>query len=285
MGQTSNILTLRKSKQNLNLLDSKSKIFLYGWNFLNLFKQSLLKKKLLLTSNTLYLSTNIINFNLQIFTGTQKILKYKKKLIFYKNKKIQKNKNSLKFKHKFVNYKKLNKLYVFNYFLLNILNIGLKKNLILLSVFNLNKLLTSSLLRKIYAINKRFLKTLFARRFNLFIDFMKIVVLLALKKINVITFLIVLSQIFKVLLKKKHTQFIYFLKEIFNFILTNTKEIKGLKFILSGKIKGKTQASFTKIIVGSVPIQSINANIDFNKIHVYTLYGVFGFKLWVHYKN
>eukprot|EP01041_Mallomonas_annulata_P000677 gene677-1298_t len=39
-------------------------------------------------------------------------------------------------------------------------------------------------------------------------------------------------------------------------------------------------ASKTIINVGSVPIQTFNRIIDFEKVHTYTVYGAFGLKFW-----
>jgi ribosomal protein S3 len=64
----------------------------------------------------------------------------------------------------------------------------------------------------------------------------------------------------------------------------NIKAILGVKLIISGKIKGKPRSTTTCIQVGSVPSQSLAKDISFSKIHVYTLYGSFGFKIWVHKK-
>jgi ribosomal protein S3 len=64
----------------------------------------------------------------------------------------------------------------------------------------------------------------------------------------------------------------------------NKKSILGIKLIVSGKIKGKPRSSTTCIQVGSVPSQSLDKDVDFSKLHVYTLYGVFGFKIWIYKK-
>jgi ribosomal protein S3 len=55
--------------------------------------------------------------------------------------------------------------------------------------------------------------------------------------------------------------------------------IKGIKFVINGKIKGKTRSTSNSISFGKVPTQSVSKNIDYSKIHVFTIYGVFGFKL------
>jgi len=58
--------------------------------------------------------------------------------------------------------------------------------------------------------------------------------------------------------------------------------ISGIKFVLKGKISGKPRSSVKKISIGSIPIQSAGANIHFSKSHVYTFYGAYGFRLWLH---
>ena len=101
-----------------------------------------------------------------------------------------------------------------------------------------------------------------------------------------------LGQIFRILPKSKHGRFLVFLKLLFKNLLLASKDfnnkglksILGVKLIISGKIKGKPRSSTTCIQVGSVPSQSLNKDVSFSKIHVYTLYGAFGFKIWVHKK-
>ena len=48
---------------------------------------------------------------------------------------------------------------------------------------------------------------------------------------------------------------------------------------------GKTRASTVKIAKGSLVLNTVNAGCINDKMHVYTLYGAFGFKLWINYKN
>jgi hypothetical protein len=159
---------------------------------------------------------------------------------------------------------------------------------ILLRIKNLNKEIDSKVIKRLYNSFKRFANMLFARRFNLFVDFLKLTSLFIKGKIAADSFLYLLSQIFRLLTKKKHSRFMYFLKYLFTYITktelqSNRNLIQGIKIIINGKILGKPRSSSSCLLVGSVPIQTINANIHFSKIHAYTLYGVFGFKLWVHY--
>jgi len=100
-----------------------------------------------------------------------------------------------------------------------------------------------------------------------------------------------LGQIFKVLPKKTHNRFLVFLELVFKFLLIKKlsskrniffSTIKGIKFIVNGKIRGKMRSSSKCISVGTIPIQSLNKNIEFSKTHVYTLYGAFGFQIWLY---
>ena len=59
----------------------------------------------------------------------------------------------------------------------------------------------------------------------------------------------------------------------------------GVKFLLSGRIRGKSRSSSNLIQIGSVPTQTISKTIDYATSHVYTLYGVFGIKVWTYFKK
>lgn len=164
----------------------------------------------------------------------------------------------------------------------------LKKTATVLVVENVNKEIDIKIVKYLYIHFKRFINMLFSRRFNLFIDFIKLTSLFIKSKITSNNYLYLLSQIFRLLTKKKHSRFMYFLKFLFTRIIKMEAKfgntlIKGVKFLINGKILGKPRSSSSRLLVGSVPIQTINANIQFSKVHVYTLYGVFGFKFWVYY--
>ena len=272
MGQTSNVLSLRLQNQNINLLSEEKNNFFYCFNFLNILQKSLSNKNVLLTNYNLNFFQNSLFFNLTVFFRTVKTKKYK--LLLTNKKKIQLN-------NLYINQKlKINTIFL-NQFCL------LKKNLNIVTVKNLNKEINPRLIKFVYIQFKRNLNILFSRRFNLFIDFIKMSSLFIEKKINSKNYLLLLSQIFRLLPKKKHTRFFFFIKELFTKIIkkkTNLKKkILGMKFLVNGKILGKLRSSSKLISVGSIPIRTINADILFSQNHVYTLYGAFGFKLWVHY--
>lgn len=185
------------------------------------------------------------------------------------------------------NKKKANKNLKVNNLFLNQLGL-LKRTVTVLTIENLNKEIDSRKTKQLYNHFKRFVNMLFARRFNLFIDFLKLTSLFIQGKIQVDSLLHLLGQIFRLLTKKKHSRFMYFLKYLFVYITKTEHQpknnsIEGLKIVINGKILGKPRSSSSSLLIGSVPIQTIHANIHFSKTHVYTLYGVFGFKLWVHY--
>jgi hypothetical protein len=266
MGQTSNIITLRKQPKNIVFTNYEVKNFLYGLKFLNSFERSLNKKGFLVLNKSLSFGPNTVFLNFSTFYKTKKISDYR-----YNKIKFLKSKNLFLLKRL-----TLQNVLVKNFF-------SLKKSLFLINVLNLNKLLKRKDLTLMYFSLKSFLNILFIRRFNLFIDFLKISSLFLNSKIDSAMYLRILGQIFCLLQKKSHTRFIFFLKVLFSTFLNNKiNPLKGVKFIINGKIQGKLRASSTRILVGSVPIQTITANIEFSKVHVYTRYGAFGFKMWVH---
>lgn len=61
-------------------------------------------------------------------------------------------------------------------------------------------------------------------------------------------------------------------------VVDYTNKIKGLKFSIKGKLKGKPRKKKLQILVGNVPCQQIKHPVDFAKTHVYNRYGAFGLK-------
>lgn len=265
MGQTSNIVTLRKQPKNYILATPEVKFFLHGLQFLNVFERSLNKKGFVILRKHLNIEANVIYLEFNVFYKTKKLADYKYNKIKFFQKKLKLKKN--------IN---LQNLLIKNFSLF-------KNSVFVFKIYNMNKQLKVKNLKSLYFNFKRFINVLFLRRFNLFIDFLKITSLFINSKVDVKTYLHFLGQIFRLLQKKSHTRFIFFLKFLFSKFLNNKINcLKGVKFIINGKIQGKLRANSTRVLVGSVPIQSISANIEFNKIHVYTRYGAFGFKMWVH---
>jgi hypothetical protein len=251
MGQKSNTLTLRKNRESLNLRTTKPREFLELDKFNTLLKRSLEKKGILVAFSNLN-TTNKTNYlTLDTFYRTQKIAKYKR------------NFNICSEKEK-----------------LNLFNNGLNKELVILKLNLLNKKINSSILKTIYIDFRNFKNSIFSRRFNLFIDFLKLTTLFVEEKINASIFLSVLAEIFRLIPKKVHGRFFLFLKYLFaNIIKLQGSRIQGIKFMISGKLKGKLRSSSLKMMVGKIGTQTIDSKIDFSKKHVYTIYGCFGIKI------
>lgn len=274
MGQKSNTLTLRTAKNNLNLLQKGSKSFLYGFRFLNFFEKLLNKKGVVMTEKTLNFVANQAFFTSNLFFRTVKTIIYKRKGSTLKG-----LVDSKPFCTKNVS---LEKLFSEQLKLLN-------NTVIVFNCTNLNIEIDKKVLTSFYHKTKRFSNVLFTRRFNFFIDFLKLTSLFYQNKINTQSFILILGQLFRVLPKRKHNRFLFFLKLLFQALIEKNStslncsgsSIVGIKFIVNGKLQGKTRATSGCIQVGSVPIQTIDKNIDFAKTHVYTLYGAFGFQMWV----
>ena len=277
MGQKSNTLTLRKTQKNLSFQanERESKQFLYGLRFLCFLEQLLNQKNILLTDKTVNFINSKVYLNLTFFFKTVKLKSYKKN--YSKDLNYVRNKYSKK------------RDYITKFFISE-LNL-LRTNFVSLNLRIINKEVNENLADFFYDKTKRFIKTLFTRRFNLFADFIKSTSLFFETKISLQAYLSLLAQIFRVLRKKTHSRFLFFIRELLCLLtianknikkLSSVHNIKGIKFLINGKLRGKTRSSSSCIQVGSVPIQSLAKNLSFAKINIFTMYGVFGFRIWIH---
>jgi hypothetical protein len=81
---------------------------------------------------------------------------------------------------------------------------------------------------------------------------------------------------------KKHNYFLNFLKRALLLIIKSRFSfIKGFKLIINGRLNGKPRAKNKFLIVGKVPLQSINSKVDYSTSVSYSQYGTFGFKVWI----
>ncbi len=264
---------LKKTTNTFDLL-SQNKFLITNSLLLKTELTNVLARKELLTSSINFaLSNNTTIITIYGFTRTNRLLKYRRFLKKIKNK--NKKTKAQKLKHK-----KLLPLFSQNF------NKFLTKNNIILNYINLNKSLNKKLLAKNYIQYKNFNSTLFQRNLNLFLDFIKVITLIEKNKINVSILLTILGQIFMNIAKGKHNKFVLFITTIFaNITKSKKSKISGAKFIINGRLKGKPRANTTKIYKGSTELNTITANCIYKKIHVYTVYGAFGFKLWINYKK
>ena len=73
MGQKSNLLTLRAANVQTNLLTENSKLFIYGFLFLNFFEKLLRKKNVLLVNKELNFEANKGFLNCSVFFKSVKL--------------------------------------------------------------------------------------------------------------------------------------------------------------------------------------------------------------------
>src|SRR5262249_48931679 len=58
---------------------------------------------------------------------------------------------------------------------------------------------------------------------------------------------------------------------------------KGIKVIIGGRLGGAEIARSEKEVEGSVPLQTLRANIDYGLAEAHTTYGVIGIKVWIYH--
>jgi hypothetical protein len=273
MGQKANKTTLQLKTHSLNNLSSNTRNFVKFFNFIKFFEFLLLKKNVLIVKKTINFDSNSLYLNLFFYYKSIKSSFYKRKYLMKSSKNIdcivlQNNKLKNLFKKSF-------KHLGFCSILFNIKNINI----------NVNKKLVSFFYQKL----KKFINNIFIRRFNLFIDFIKINSLYVQGLVSINSYLYIFSLIFRSLSKKIHSRFLFFIKNVFKILIFDLKTVDvpnkltilGLKFAINGKLKGKPRSSVNFIKEGNLPLQTLNKSIDFSRIHSYTLMGVFGLKLWV----
>jgi len=81
---------------------------------------------------------------------------------------------------------------------------------------------------------------------------------------------------------KKHNYFLNFLKRALILLVTsNFSSIQGLKVLIKGRLNGKLRAKSRLLLIGKIPLQTINSKISYSTSVSYSLYGTFGFKIWI----
>lgn len=63
--------------------------------------------------------------------------------------------------------------------------------------------------------------------------------------------------------------------------VSQQKEVKGVKILLSGRLGGAEIARRAWLSYGKIPLSTLRADIDFAKARAYTTYGVVGVKVWI----
>ena len=279
MSQKANLLTVRK-KNRFELITQNSKI----WSSLTVLVENIsrlfLMKGISLFKSFWGFDTNLVSIDLFLFYQNSKISIYKRKIVEKKNtvfSTLRGNKNFLICLKKFIS------VYGYNCFTIKAQNLNLL----------VDKKGASFLFRKL----KMFSSNIFTRRFNLFMDFIKITTLFYQNYIELSSYIKIWARIFRFLSKRLHSRFIMFVKTVIKLLIEiglkkidlKKKNLKyiigGVKFVLRGRIRAKPRASSSLVQMGATPVQSFNKNIDFAFSHVHTLYGIYGIKFWVYFKK
>lgn len=61
-----------------------------------------------------------------------------------------------------------------------------------------------------------------------------------------------------------------------------SREVKGVKIVLSGRLGGAEMGRVESIKKGQIPLQTLRADIDFAREKAYLSYGVIGIKVWIY---
>ena len=57
---------------------------------------------------------------------------------------------------------------------------------------------------------------------------------------------------------------------------------RGVKVMCSGRLGGAEMARVETQMLGSIPLQTLQADVDFSIVHAVTNYGVLGIKVWIY---
>jgi small subunit ribosomal protein S3 len=57
---------------------------------------------------------------------------------------------------------------------------------------------------------------------------------------------------------------------------------KGVKIVLAGRLGGHEMSRTEDLRLGSIPLQTLQANVDYGFAEAYTTYGAIGVKLWIY---
>ena len=64
--------------------------------------------------------------------------------------------------------------------------------------------------------------------------------------------------------------------------VANSREVKGVKIVLKGRLDGAEMARYEWGKKGRIPLQTIRANIDYAQKTAFTTYGTIGVKVWIY---
>ena len=64
--------------------------------------------------------------------------------------------------------------------------------------------------------------------------------------------------------------------------ITSNRDVKGAKVSIGGRLDGNDIARTEHLEQGSLPLQTLRADVDFAKATAYTTYGTVGVKVWIY---
>lgn len=64
--------------------------------------------------------------------------------------------------------------------------------------------------------------------------------------------------------------------------ISASKEVKGVKIALKGRLDGAEMARYEWLKKGRIPLQTIRAQVDYAEKTAYTTYGTIGVKVWIY---
>ena len=274
MARKANLNTIRGKKKSLSFFncEGESSKLLHGLRMLKSFQRVMKIRNVLVVGSNLDFVTNVTHITLELFFKASKLIKYRRKLM---RKKIIKSRVEKKVK--------------LSTFIMQEIKF-LQSNFVSLKMIVLNRKVNELQVAFLNLKLKFFLNALFSRRSALFLDFVRGTSLFIDNQLSTQSYLEFVGLVFKGLQKKSHGRFILFIKELFSLIILDSEfkrfdenaSLKGIKFVLNGKLKGKPRASSFFVSIGTVPESSLTKNVVYSKSSVHTLYGVYGLKMWAH---
>lgn len=290
MAQMANLVSYRGDLPFFLILLNKKKLFLFLYLFLRHFCQISLSFQILLPKIKLSYIKGCLFLKCFIF---YKASKFK----FFLQKISKSKKNNL------IQTKKVNTFLPKSFLIILLQRISWYISgfhLFYYSAKNIHVFLKTTLgerlLHQIFFFFKQRGYTLFPRRFTFYIDMIKLSALFFLNKISIDFFLNMIGEIFKILQKRQHTKFFVFLKDLFKLLIKlpsllfakprklgyPLNLVQGIKFRANGRLRGKPRSNSCIFSLGRYPLQTFKSLISFSKTHVYTRYGVFGFRCWIY---
>jgi len=64
--------------------------------------------------------------------------------------------------------------------------------------------------------------------------------------------------------------------------MMGNRDVKGAKIQLGGRLDGAEIARTEHLEEGSLPLQTLRADIDFARVTAHTTYGTIGVKVWIY---